>query len=104
MFFDSCGAAKIFGDMPWDGIPPPHSEGYWPTSITPMVIHRQTVLDMLASINENDSTDSLCNGPLCDMMGARSITGQGSTEFTMYILWARSRVNFPCLHAMETPI
>jgi len=120
MFFDDCGAAKIFGDMPWDGIPPPHSdwyaasaralglsppsEGYWPTSITPMVIHRQTVLDMLASINENESTDSLCNGPLCDMMGARSITGQGSTEFTMYILWARSRVNFPCLHAMETPI
>jgi hypothetical protein len=116
-FFTSCNQARIAGVFRHDRIPKPHidwymasakvlnlsfpSEGYWPSSITPMVIHRRTVIDVFEKIGEKAKPDPLCSGPLCAMFGARSMTGMGATEFTMYTLWAHSRPDFSCQNVME---
>jgi hypothetical protein len=121
LFFTSCNQGKIFGEFEPDGIPEPHSTWYeasarvlnmpppreaggkWPTSITPMLMHTQTVLEMLATIGEDPSVDALCQGPLCDMLGVHSATGSGATEFTMYVLAARARQEMECDIAVVDP-
>ncbi|CAK0865985.1 unnamed protein product [Prorocentrum cordatum] len=121
-FFTPCNQGKIYGEFEPDQIPEPHAEWYqasaaalgvqppgssggpeqrWPTSITPMVIHRSTVLDLLDFIHEDRSTDNLCGGPLCEMLGARSEDGKGATEFTLFVLFARTRINISCDMAVE---
>jgi len=115
--FTKCNTARIQAQYTADKIPVPHidwykasakalgmdppSEGYWPASITPVVFHTQTVLDMLEHIGEKSGIGALCDGPLCDMFGARGDSGQGATEFTMYTLWAMSRSNFECVHSVQ---
>jgi hypothetical protein len=83
--------------------PPDKAGGYWPASVTPVVMHKQTVLDMLSYIGEQASTDKLCDGPLCEMMGAiRSHgSGAGATEFTMYTLWAYQKTKLECTHSID---
>ncbi|CAK0824738.1 unnamed protein product, partial [Prorocentrum cordatum] len=115
-FFTNCHLGRIFGEFEAKDIPQPHSQWYqasarvlnvepptkgkWPSSITPMVIHTQTVLDMLSDIGEDVSVSSLCAGPLCDMLGVGSANGEGATEFTMYVLAARARPDFECALAV----
>lgn len=115
--FTKCNTARIQAQYTADKIPVPHvdwynasaealemdppSEGYWPASITPVIFHTQTVLDMLEHIGEGSRIDALCDGPICDMFGARDDSGTGATEFTMYTLWAMSRSNFECVHSVQ---
>ncbi|CAK0796085.1 unnamed protein product, partial [Prorocentrum cordatum] len=119
LFFTPCNQGKIFGEFEPNGIPEPHSAWYeasarvlnvpppleaggkWPTSITPMLMHTQTVLEMLASIGEDPDVGALCQGPLCDMLGVHS--GSGATEFTMYVLAARARPEMECDIAVVEP-
>jgi hypothetical protein len=117
MFFTPCNLAKIQAEYPYDRIPMPHASwyansakalnvkkpdhGYWPASITPVVFHRQTVLDMLASIGEDSNLNSLCNGPLCEMLGCKSKDGHGATEFTMYTLYAYQTAKTECIHYVD---
>jgi hypothetical protein len=111
--FTKCNLAKIQG-FPLNKILPPHSDwykssaatldlkppesGYWPASVTPVVFHRQTVLDMLHSLGESSNIKHLCDGPLCDALHNRE---NRSTEFTLYTLWARSRPDFACRHSVQ---
>jgi hypothetical protein len=121
MFFTECNVARIQAEFEASKIPVPHSDWYrrsanalglgppstgnWPASITPILLHKKTTLDMLAHLNEPSSIQTLCAGPrpgdLCDKMGARSISGHGATEFTMYTLWAYSRPNLKSIHFVE---
>lgn len=109
--FSACNQAKVFGQYEFDELPglhaqwfkesakllkvPPPSDGYWPASVTPVVMCRQTVLAMLAAIGESSSPYNLCSGPLCDMLD------KGATEFTMYLDYAHSRFDWNCLHSVE---
>jgi hypothetical protein len=118
-FINQCNAGKIFGRYRHDQIPSPHREwyaasaralgvkvptsGYWPPSITPMVMHKASVLRMLSSIGEDPNTTKVCAGPLCKMLGACTKSGKGATEFTMYLLFAHSEQTFNCIHAAEVP-
>jgi hypothetical protein len=119
LFVSPCNVGKVFGAYLYDQIPVPHShwyaasaralgiqepaEGFWPTSVTPMMIHTETAIRMLNHIGENTSTDAICEGPLCKMLGAHTITGSGATEFTMYLTYARSLGNFKCNHVVDVP-
>jgi hypothetical protein len=109
-FLNECNQARMFGTYPWGELPKLHQEwfhrsaqvlqvnepdgGEWPASITPMVMHRQTVLDMLKEIGEDPDPSVLCAGPLCDMLD------EGATEFTLYLMYAQSKDTFGCRHAV----
>jgi hypothetical protein len=120
MFFTDCGQGIIQAEFPYDKIPPPHIDwyalsaevlgvdppdsGFWPASITPIVMHKATVIEMLEEIGEDPSPEDLCNGPLCESIGAFSDSGVGATEFTLYTLWAyakRAKGKFDCIHSIE---
>lgn len=110
-FFTSCNQAKISGDYLYDQLPWPFSQWYasvadllnmsvpsdiyWPMSVTPMVLHRQTVLGMLVSIGEDPSLAHLCAGTLCNLLRHHA------TEFTMYMLYALSGPDWNCTHMVE---
>jgi hypothetical protein len=110
-FFTECNQARLLGTYPWGQLPKCHQEwfkrsvevlkvpeptgGEWPASITPMIMHRQTVLDMLNEIGETPTVDKLCEGPLCKMLD------EGATEFTLYLMYAQSKPDFECLHAVS---
>jgi hypothetical protein len=126
-FFTSCGQAKIQAEWSAVTIIEPHSDWYdrsaralgasspkdsgawdedllWPASITPMVMHTQSVLDMLGQLGEGPELSSLCNGRLCDTIGAHSGDGHGATEFTLYTLYVYSMIDgggFDCIHKIE---
>jgi len=109
-FFSPCNQAYNFAQYTMDQVPYPHNDWYhksaealnldidqagdtlWPASITPMTMHRQSVLDMLESIGEDPSPYVICGGPLCGMMEG------GVTEFTSYQLYARFVKEFECIH------
>jgi hypothetical protein len=69
--------------------------GVWPASITPMVLHRQTTLDMLSMLGESPDFYSACSGGLCDKFR------QQATEFTLYLVYAAQIASFDCIHAIE---
>jgi len=110
-FLTDCHQARLVGTFPWGELPQLHQEwfhrsaevlqvrepdgGEWPASITPMTFHRQTVLDMMEEIGEDPSPFALCGGPLCGMLE------QGATEFTLYLMYAQSRDDFGCTHAVS---
>jgi len=110
-FLTECHQARLVGTFPWGELPKLHQEwfhrsaevlqvrepdaGEWPASITPMIMHRQTVLDMLEAIGEDPSPLELCAGPLCGMLD------KGATEFTLYLMYAQSRDDFGCTHAVS---
>jgi len=121
-FFTPCNQGKIYGEFEPDRLPQPHAEWYrasaaalgvqppgssgggeqrWPTSITPVVLHTSTVFDLLDSIHEDRSTDSLCGGPLCEMLGDRAEGGGGATDFTLFVLYARTQPQIGCDLAVE---
>jgi hypothetical protein len=119
MFFTDCGQGIIQAEFPHNHIPPPHSDwyalsaevlgvdppdsGFWPASITPVVMHTKTVIEMLEHIGEDPSPESLCKGALCEKIGAFSDSGVGATEFTLYTLWAyakRATSTFDCIHSI----
>jgi len=109
-FFSPCHQAYNFAQYTMDQVPDPHVQWYhksaealhldinqagdtlWPASITPMTMHRQSVLDMLESIGEDPNPYSLCGGPLCGMMES------GVTEFTAYQLYVHFVKEFECIH------
>jgi hypothetical protein len=115
--FTECHQARIQAEFKYDDIPQPHSDwyarsaraldldppssGYWPARITPVVMHTQTVLDLLSDMGEDPNPETLCAGPLCDTIGAHSSSGHGATEFTMYTLWAYQKTQFECAHVVE---
>jgi len=114
-FFSSCNQAKVFGSYLYDAMPAPHrdwyqaashflkidvnspSDMYWPTSITPAVLHRQTALDLLDHIGECEDPYRICCGMMCDYLGQRS------TEFTMYYIFAFSKADKDCIHTFQAP-
>jgi hypothetical protein len=111
-FFTSCNQAKIFGryhivdgDMPVEHLDwyrasanvlgtTVMDQGVWPASITPILLHRQTVLDMLDRIGEPQEL-GFCSGGLC---GAFQ---QSATEFTLYNVYVGRHSNMECIHAIE---
>lgn len=109
-FFTNCNQAKIFAEYQFDQLPdmhkgwylrsaqlmniPPITGGIWPASITPMTLHRQTVLNMLASIQENAKSFPLCQGRLCQMLESHA------TEFTMYLTYQHDQANPQCRHVI----
>jgi len=113
-FFSSCNQAFVQGKYLYDDIPHPHDEWYassskalgvepakdifWPTSITPAVLHRQTVLELLKHIGEDPNPYNLCTGPLCTWFA------QGKTEFTLYNIWAFSKADRGCMYSFLSPI
>lgn len=113
-FFTSCNQAKIFGNYRFEKLPEPHGAwyekaaeflnvsvpkvGYWPAALSPMVLHRQTALDLLTLIGEQPNSDTLCHGPLCEMLN------QGTTEFALYVLYVYSNRNGHCLHSVEDAV
>jgi len=122
MFFTPCHQAKLFTQFHYDEIPKPHAQWYaasarklnikspgslqtyWPASITPMVFHRETVLDLLAYIGEDSRVDTICSGPLCTMFGVYSTKAQDqdhATEFTMYIVFAYAQKSLKCAYSIE---
>jgi hypothetical protein len=119
-FFTPCNQAKIPAQYASiDDVPLPHKEWFqmaqrllqvtapetalWPTSVTPIVLHRQTVLDMLDFIGEKVNADPLCQGPICYMFGGGFNTDGKvfATEFTMYLMYAYSKIQTSCVHSVE---
>jgi hypothetical protein len=109
-FLTPCYQGKIFADTPWGGLPGEAKSWYqasaralgvgidygrrWSASITPVVMHTQTVIDMLHYIGESPSASSLCNGRLCG-----HINYGGATEFTLYYLFVSTKTDEKCIHA-----
>merc|ERR1712072_1046877 len=56
---------------------------------------------MLAAMGEGARPEVLCEGPLCDSLGVFSPSGHGATEYTLYLLYAYSRVDFRCSHFIQ---
>jgi hypothetical protein len=106
-----CNQAKIFGEFHIDAVPEPHhgwygttarllgvpmpSKGYWPASISPMIFHRDTALQLLKTIGENESPYTLCSGPLCGWLR------EGATEFILYQLFSHFKTDVHCTHAVD---
>jgi hypothetical protein len=109
-FITPCNQGKIFGRYSMPEMPSLHREWYehaaevlsqsamdwgkWPASITPMVMHRQTVLDLLTAIGEPHDFGT-CSGGLC------SALGRGATEFTLYLLYVGRVSIMKCIHVIE---
>lgn len=111
-FLTPCNQGKVFGRYDIDNMPAEHRGwfgtsagvlgqqvmdwGKWPASVTPMVLHRQTTLDLLSRLGENSDFDSgVCSGGLCDKFR------QQATEFTLYLVYAARIASFDCIHAIE---
>jgi len=110
-FFTPCNQGKIFGRYDiWD-MPSEHKSwfwasagvlgqqamdwGKWPASVTPMVLHKQSTLDMLSMLGESPDFYTACSGGLCDRFR------QKATEFTLYLVYAARIASFDCIHAIE---
>lgn len=72
------------------GVPVP--SGKVGGSITPVVMHTQTVKDMLRHLSEEETVLKLCSGKLCDYID------DGATEFTLYYTYARQLADEKCIH------
>jgi len=121
MFFTPCNQGIIQAEFPWYKIPVPHSDwyarsaeylqvakpssGYWPASITPIVMHKQSVLNMLSKLGENSDPGTFCDGSLCEHIGAYSDSGHGATEFILYTLFAyenpTGQTDLKCIHQVQ---
>jgi hypothetical protein len=109
-FFTACNQAKIFGRYELWEMPGLHRDWYyssagvlevdpmdygkWPASITPIVMHTQTVKDMLDKIGEPQDFGDCCCG-LCDAFG------RDATEFTLYTTYVGRIANMVCIHDIE---
>jgi len=113
MFFSPCNQAFVQGKYRYDDLPLPHKGWYdksaahlgidpdkdiwWPTSVTPAVLHTATVLELLVQLGEDANPYQICNGPLCQLFG------QECTEFTLYNVFAFAKPNRECIHSFEGP-
>eukprot|EP00931_Biecheleriopsis_adriatica_P002227 TRINITY_DN10290_c0_g1_i3.p1 TRINITY_DN10290_c0_g1~~TRINITY_DN10290_c0_g1_i3.p1 ORF type:complete len:557 (+),score=67.74 TRINITY_DN10290_c0_g1_i3:68-1738(+) len=105
-FFTECNQAKVFGETTLQKMYQPHASWYktsasvlgvgydqgglWPSSVTPMVMHTPTVLNMLAYIGEPfGEALNLCAGPLCGLFSGMH---PPPTEFTLYMMYARAKL------------
>jgi len=109
-FFTECNQGKIFGRYTIDNMPAIHAnwyrnaasvlgvqpliEGKWPASITPVVMHRQTVLDLLDALGEPREVGE-CTGGLCSALSG------SATEFTLYYTFVGRKSAMSCIHAVE---
>jgi len=116
-FFNKCNQARIFAQFNWTDIPSPHNDWYkkaaktlgvdppvdkpYPASITPILLHKKTVLDMLAFIGEGAGIMKLCDGPMCPLFGVGDTSGQGTTEFTMYNMFSYTKTKLECTSVPE---
>lgn len=105
-FFTSCNQARVEAEYPLHAMPMPHKTWYeraakalgiqvsgdqqFPTSITPAVLNKKTVLDLLAKLNEGTNPYQFCDGPLCNLFA------MGATEFTLYNMFALTRGDAEC--------
>jgi hypothetical protein len=85
------------------------ASGYWPSSTTPVILHRLTVLALLQYIGEKPSMDPICSGALCSMLGIK--TGSelaedqvATNDLALYNVFARSLEHFPCIHDVTEPV
>jgi len=118
-FFTSCNQAKMFAEFPWEHMPEPHKtwfqqsqwtlnvskmpSGPMPMSVTPILLNKHSVLDMLKQVGEGSAAESLCNGNLCRLLMAPSAGDQHHpTEFTMYLMYAFGKTQFNCTHQVVT--
>jgi hypothetical protein len=111
-FFTACNQGKIFGryQLQDGSMPGMHLDWYrksaevlgqstmdygtWPASITPIIMHRQTVIDMLGQLGESPDFGQ-CSGGLCDAFG------RGATEFTLYLVYVGRVGKMECIHGIE---
>lgn len=112
-FFSPCGQAIIRGQYAYDEIPVPHktwyeksaaslgvrprTDIYWPTSITPALLHKATVLEFLKYIKEGNNTRRICDGDLCTRLA------EECTEFSLYYMFAVSQPNIKCNYFFASP-
>jgi hypothetical protein len=64
----------------------------WSGSITPVVMHTKTVLDMLEHLDEGSDPVKLCEGRLCDHIR------DGATEFALYYTYVAALSDDKCIH------
>jgi hypothetical protein len=110
LFFTDCSQGKVFGrysmyEMPqperdsYDnaasllGVKPLH-EGKWPALAAPLVMHTSTVLGLLRKLGEPSGLGD-CAGGLCDALAA------GTSELTLYMVYAMRSAAFDCMHSVE---
>lgn len=115
-FLTACNQAAVYADFTWAGHRPlprrrkiwyknaaelfnisPPPDSLWPSPVSPMVMHRQTVLHMLAALGERFS--ALCDGPLCPRIAHVNET-QRVTGFTTYLVYALMRGEGNCSHSL----
>jgi len=118
-FFTSCNQGKLFAEYHWVDMPEPHKTwftqsqaklgvasmppGYVPMSVTPIIMHTQTVKDMLQSIGEGTAAESICHGDLCQMLMAPAPGNENhATEFSMYLMYALAKAPTSCVHEVVT--
>jgi len=65
----------------------------WSASVTPVVMHTQTVKDMLEHLSEDATPWLLCSGPLCGYIE------NGATEFALYYTYIAAVSDERCIHA-----
>mmetsp|Transcript_63840 Transcript_63840/g.165878 ORF Transcript_63840/g.165878 Transcript_63840/m.165878 type:complete len:624 (-) Transcript_63840:47-1918(-) len=120
-FFTNCNQVKIKGVYKFHELPAEHKmwyesslhalnmtalkhrQMYWPSSVTPAVLHRQTVLEMLERLGEDPDPNTPCSGPLCKLFAnPEAQHGRQATEFTLYTAFAASKAaNGSCSHVFE---
>jgi hypothetical protein len=110
LFFTNCNQGKIFGRYRMDEMPQPESdlyanaaalleqtplqEGRWPAMAAPLVMHTTTVLSLLRRLGEPRELGD-CTGGLCYALAA------GTSELTLYVVYAVRSVDFDCIHSVE---
>jgi hypothetical protein len=107
-FLTPCAQGRVFADTEFDNLNDDAKEWYsasaaalgvdvppdrkWSASITPVVMHTQTVIDMLNYLDEDPSPQSLCSGTLCEHIKS------GATEFSLYYLYIATKTDEKCIH------
>jgi len=107
-FLTPCYQGRVFSDTDFDDLSADAQKSYhasatvlgvdvppgrkWSASINPVVMHTETVIDMLNYLHEDPSPLSLCSGTLCGHLKG------GATEFTLYYLYAATKTDEKCIH------
>merc|ERR1719382_11028 len=108
LFISPCNQGVVYADSDWQGLGEEKIEWYtqsakalgvslpegkqWSGSITPVVMHTKTVLDMLGHLSEGSDPVKLCDGTLCDYIR------DGATEFSLYYSYVATLSDEKCIH------
>jgi len=69
----------------------------YPLSTTPVLLHRQTVLNVLSRLREGPSIEGpICSGGLCPVF--QLALRERATEFTLYFAWVYTQPDKTCLY------